>query len=138
RFVRAKIPRQASRKDSSKLPVVCVRFERRLILPLAWVKIRVLPLQGATPEDPLGGARQDFDALEQGSIVEDATACDEFSQASSIDLPELGTDREDGLGRGGEREGVRRLVVVEPAHPVSIVEQRRRSAGPICQESVKS
>ena len=53
-------------------------------------------------------------------------------------LAEFGTDREDCLGFRSEIEGLLRFVIVDPVHPVPVIEERRRSARPVHQQSVKS
>ena len=50
---------------------------------------------------------------------------------------EFWTHRQNRLGFGSEIESVLRLVVVNPVHPIPVVEKHRSPAVPICQKSVK-
>src|SRR2546425_8951491 len=63
------------------------------------------------------------------------SAGDELPQPLGIRPPELGTHRKDRLGFGGEIEGLLRLVIVEPVHPIPVVEERseERRVGKECR-----
>src|SRR2546422_11735719 len=78
-----------------------------------------------------------MDALKQRPVLQDAATGDELPQPPRVSPPEFGTHREDRLGFRGEVEGFLRLMVVNPVHPVPVVEERRRSAGPVRHESVE-
>ena len=51
--------------------------------------------------------------------------------------PEFGADREDRFGLRREIEGLLRFVIVDPVHPVPVVEERRRSECAVRQEPVE-
>ena len=50
---------------------------------------------------------------------------------------QLRPNRKDGLGFCRKVEGVRRLVEVEPVHPVSVIEKERLALPPVNQKSVE-
>ena len=137
RLSRFEISREVSRKHLADLPVVCFRLQEALVLPLPGFEVCSPHLDGTGPEDPRRSTRQHANAREERPIFQDTAAGDPLPQSLGVRPPELGPHRQDRLRFRGEIEGVLRLVIVDPVHPVPIVEQRRRSTRPVRQESVE-
>ncbi len=109
-----------------------------LLFPLLRFKIEAFPFEGAVAKYPGRTGRHHLNAVENRSVFQDAAARNEFAQASKVRLTKLWTDRKNRFGFGGEIEGLFRLVIVDPVHPVAVIEERRRSASPGGQQSMKS
>src|SRR5436853_6796465 len=75
---------------------------------------------------------------EEGSILENTAAGDEFPQTTGIHLPQLRTHCQNGVAFRGEVECLLRFVIVDPMHPITVVKERRYSANSIDQQPMKS
>ena len=129
--------RQILGKNLPQLLVIRFRLERSLLFPLLRVKIIPFPLQRPVAKHPVRGRRKHLDALEQGLVLEHATAGDELTQGPGIGGSELGTHGQNRFRLRRKIESFFRLVIIDPVHPVAVVEQRRGCLVAVDQQSVK-
>src|SRR6266852_588322 len=79
-----------------------------------------------------------MDTRKQSPVLEDTPARDKLPKAPRIHSPQFGPHFEYRLGFRSEIEGFLGLVIVDPVHSVSIVEQRGRSLRPVGRDPLKS
>jgi hypothetical protein len=137
RFTTIEIPREVLSEDFLEFPVVSILVQRGLVLPLLRLEVVSFLLDGAMPKDPSRSCGQNMHAIEDRSILQSAAAGDEFPQPPEVRPPQFGTNRQDRFSLRGEIEGFLRLVIVDSIHPIPVVEEGRRSAGSIYQQSVE-
>src|ERR1700736_6428389 len=88
-------------------------------------------------KNPSRAARKHVDEPEECPVVEHTAAANELSESLGIDCAKFRTGRKDRLRFGSEIERLFRLVIVDPAHPVAVVEKRRCPARPVRQEPME-
>ncbi len=64
-----------------------------------------------------------MDPTKKAPILQRRPAAEPLTEALGIESPQLGPDREDGLGLGGEVEAVGEFMIVNPLHAEPVVEQ---------------
>jgi hypothetical protein len=84
--------------------IVFLGREWRLVFPLILCEIAAAPDGGSRGDPPERSGRHQVDLVEQGAVLEDASADEEFSEATGIKLPCVREEAEEGGGAGGEVE----------------------------------
>jgi hypothetical protein len=132
------IARQPLCKSIAEFPVIALRIESGLLFPFPDVEVRRPIGENAIPENPSRSPRYYSDPLKQRAALESAAAGDELAGTLDVEASRFRTNRQDSLRFRGKKERLPGLMIVEPVHPVAVIEERGLPQAPIKQEPMES
>ena len=125
RLIIAQITRSDACEDFRQSLGVGCRVELLLFFPRRGIKVSLF-LDPAIPvERPHRPARQKGDILKQGAILEHTADREHLGKTSLIDSPKRRKHGEERLCFRRKEEPVRRLVIIDSAQSVTVIEQNR-------------
>src|SRR6266568_706714 len=132
-----KVLRKTLGQGRTEFLIVRIRGKRRLPLPLTRLEVTAPAYKFRVLEFPHRGRRQDANSLEDRTVFQNTTERCKLAKRSIVDLTEFRSRGQNGLCLTSKIEAVFGLVVAEPVHAISIIEERDFLPPAICNQPVE-